>query len=645
MVLCFTLFSGPSRADVDANTVRAMQALRQKQWIAARDIVAQDKDPLGVKLYQWLFLTREESKDYPTMQAQFIRSNPDWPSISTLSLSFEKNMPKTMSPKEITAWFDDYKPQTTNGMERYINALLAQGRKGEAQRLLGDWWAKTALSRDEQIRIYKEYGAYLDTEAHRKRLDTLLLNAQYTNARGIARVLGEDYVALAEARIALAEEKPEANTRLAAVPQLLQGDYGLIYERIRWRRKKDMNAGVVELLQHMPSMTKVSNGDAWWRERHIMARRFIEEKNYRAAYDMARGHGHTSGVSFAEGEFLAGWLALRFLHQPEAALKHFTALYGGVETPISKSRGAYWAGRAAKDLQSYQHSNAWFQKAAQYQTTYYGQLAAAELGNGVMSVSALDNAAPPPLSGVENAKFNANELVRVAKILHKAGFESETGKFLQAFAKADKTSAGYHFAALTAAQMDMHNESVMIAKEATKKGLFLTAQSYPLFHRHMDGVNTELALLHGIIRQESQFDLKAQSPAGAMGLMQLMPGTAQDTARKIGVSYDRGRLTSDARYNIALGSSYISQLVSRFGGSYPLAIAGYNAGPVRVDKWIKQFGDPRTGEIDLIDWIESIPISETRNYVQRVMEGIYVYRLRLKNIQKTPHARIHVAMR
>lgn len=203
----------------------------------------------------------------------------------------------------------------------------------------------------------------------------------------------------------------------------------------------------------------------------------------------------------------------------------------------------------------------------------------------------------------------------------------------------------YHFAANLAAQMGLNNESIEIAQKATKEGLFLTAQSYPLLHRQMRGISTELALVHGIIRQESRFDVDAQSHAGALGLMQLMPGTAQETARKAGISYSRGRLTDDPRYNIVLGSNYLSGLVARYGGSYPLAIAAYNAGPGRVNQWIEEFGDPRTGQIDLIDWIELIPISETRNYVQRVMEGVYVYRLRLKNIQNPPRAKIHVAMR
>ena len=233
--------------------------------------------------------------------------------------------------------------------------------------------------------------------------------------------------------------------------------------------------------------------------------------------------------------------------------------------------------------------------------------------------------------------------MQVANLFAKSGMREESGRFLKAFIVHEDTPIAYYYAAKTARNLGLLHEAVYISKQATKKGMFLSAQSYPVITERLRGIDLEWSLVHGLILQESMFDYKARSPAGARGLMQLMPATARETAKKLGVPYSVSRLTNDPNYNIALGSHYLSRMLQRFDGSYPLAIAAYNAGPNRVDQWIEVFGDPRTDKVDLIDWIEMIPVYETRNYVQRVMEAVYVYRLRLRSVQPSPKTPLHIA--
>ncbi len=614
--------SSVSKAD-DAGLVRALQAMQQKQWSLARKLVQQTKDPLAHKLYTWMYFREEDAEADYTRLAQFIRNNPDWPRMDALREKAEKGMPARLSSAEVNAWFADYPPLTAGGLDRYLGALVGTGKNAEAKKVITEWWASKLTTREDQKLIYYKYGGLIDMNAHRKRLDTLLFSSQYTNARAIAQVLGHGYPELTEARIALARDTPGINALIAKVPQKLQSDPGFLYERVRWRRKNNLDVEAMEILNNPPLPSQVQNPGDWWKERHIIIRRLLERKMYDSAYLLASKHGQAEGFPFAEAEWMAGWLALRYQNSPAKAAKHFERLYTNVSTPVSKARGAYWMGRTAQAMKQTKVADAWFKEAGKYQTVFYGQLAGAELGLG----NALPNASAPQLSPGDLAQMNRNDMVRAAQLFHAAGMKKESSRFLEQFAETQGTPKAYRFAAELASDMKQYYDAVKIAKEATNKGLFLTAQSYPVITDRLHSVTSEWALVHALIRQESMFDAGAQSPVGATGLMQLMPATAKSVAKKLGVPYSPGRLTN-ADYNIRLGNAYLNELLVRYKGSYPLAIAAYNAGPGRVDGWIKNFGDPRSGHIDLVDWIEMMPIYETRNYVQRVMESVYVYRLR-----------------
>ncbi len=622
-----TPLGGVQSARTQEEAVKALKEIAKGNWEGGRRIIAETKDPLAAKLYYWLQYTSGPEDVSFAKLAHFIRKNPDWPGIRTMRLKAEKALSiADDNGRDVLVWFQDYPPLTAHGFDIYVGTLIERGQGGKAKELLANWWADTPLSREDQKYIYLKYSKYLDKQAHIRRLDTLLFAKQYTNARAVAGVLGADYQALVEARIALAEETGNVNALINRVPQYLQKDPGLLFERLSWRRRHDLDFAAMEILHDMPPMREVRNPDDWWRERHIIIRRLLEQGRYDSAYLLASKHGQTSGLSYAQAEWLTGFLALRFQKRPATAFQHFQEMYTKMEMPISKSRAAYWAGRAAEELGQEELSQHWYNKAAQHQTVYYGQLAAQEL----KLKGQLPRIAPPTIGPAELRTFNEAELVQAARLFHEAGLRQETTQFIQAFTDANETPHAFRFAAELAAQLEQYHDAIRIAKKATEKGMFLTAQSYPVITDQLRGVKVEPALVHALIRQESMFDFEARSPAGALGLMQVMPATAQAVARQTGLRHETSWLTSRPSHNIQIGATYMAQMLNRYKGSYPLAIAAYNAGPNRVDKWLKTYGDPRRSEVEMIDWIELIPIYETRNYVQRVMEGVYIYRLRLK---------------
>jgi len=623
----------------DKKAIQALKALDQGAWAAARDIAASSSDPLTGKIFFWMMFTTGNEGGNFVQLTQFIRKNPHWPRIDKLREKAEKTMPADMPFSDVIVWFNDYTPQTPRGVDLYVSALISSGQTPKAREFLAGWWASTPLAREDQRTLFRKYNRYINTAAHHKRLDMLLFEERYDSALGIADVLQQGYPQLAQARIALAQENGNAEALLAQIPRNLRNDPGLSYERLRWRRKNDYNQGAIEILDRMPDIDKIQNPKGWWKERHIIIRRMLEEKNFKMAYHLASNHKLEQGAEFAEAEWLAGWLALRFMKDPKAAFARFQNMHQKVESPMSLSRAAYWAGRAAKVIGDSVSAARWYREAAKFQSMFYGQIAATELSLSGESLSA----APPKLTPEDFAKFRAHELVRAARLFHAAGMKSEASSFIKAFVEAEETPKAYLYGAELASDLERYYDAISIAKKAGTKGMFLTVQAYPVINDKIKDTRLEKALVHSLIRQESMFDTDARSPAGALGLMQLLPTTAQETARKIGINHSTEWLTSKPDHNIRLGSAFLARLLDKYDGAYPLAIAAYNAGPGRIDKWLEIFGDPRTGQIDIIDWIELIPIYETRNYVQRVVEGTYVYRMRLKHMQNNPPQTLSMA--
>lgn len=617
---------------------QALQAVKRQDWKNAQALIARTKDPLAAKIYDWLYYTRTAGPVQFNKLAAFIRKNPSWPMQGKMRLAAEKNMPAGLPDADVIAWYDSYAPLTPDGMERYLRALLKSGDKEKAAEKFRAWWKTAQLEPAQQSAFASRYASLLDAKTNIARFGVLLARQQYTNARGIARLIGKGYPALAEARIALTEGKAGVDTVIATVPRNLQNDPGLLLARLKWRRRNDNEFGALEILHNMPPIDTIANPDDWWAERRTLIRRMMVDGRYESAYLLADAHKQAEGVSFAEASFLAGWLALK-VNRPWQAFEHFEALYSRTSTPISRSRGAYWAGRASEALGHVEIAREWYRAAARYQTAFYGQAAIGKLADEYKPPQQL----PPEKTVAKEQAFDRREMVQAVRILNGAGFRAETDAFLDALSEEVVTPEDYLLVADLALAVNHNHKSVRLAKKGLQKGILMMDQAYPTILRRMKKVDAEWALVHALIRQESAFDDQARSPVGARGLMQLMPATAKQVAQKYKMTVNTDWLTSNPDYNIRLGSLYLQQMLDRFGGSYPLALAAYNAGPSRVDQWLKEYGDPRNGKIDMIDWIEMIPFEETRNYVQRVLEGTYIYRIKLNNVQKSFKAPLHVA--
>ncbi len=623
-------------------TLQALSAIKGGNWKQAEKLIARTRDPLAAKIYYWLAYTKGAGSISFARVTGFANQNPDWPWQMKLRLAAEKALTPDVSDEAVIDWFDAHRPLTPDGLERYLDALERHGQKAKLQKTLRDWWQDALITPSQQDQFLRKYRKYLDADSHRRRLDKLLFKEHFTNARAVAQILGRGYPALAEARIALAANTNGVDGRIASVPAHLANDPGLAYERLRWRRRHNKDFGAMEILHNAPPAAMITNLPDWWMERHIIARRLMEQGQFESAYMLVSKHQQEEGLGFAQAEFLAGWLALRFLDKPWRAFEHFEALYHRVETPVSRARGAYWAGRASDDLGHPEIARQWYRVAARHQTTYYGQLALAALDDEYKPPQQL----PPERSLEALNAFNRSEMVQVTRLLHQAGLRRETSGFLDALADVTDVPENYILVADLAEELDHYHNAVRIAKKGLQKNILMMDHAYPTILSRLRNIDVEWALVHALIRQESAFDYDAQSPAGARGLMQVMPATAMEVARKKGWSHRTEWLTSQPDHNIRIGSSYIQQMLDQYDNSYPLALAAYNGGPGRVNRWLRELGDPRKGEIDMLDWVELIPVYETRNYVQRVLEGVYIYRIKLANAQQNGQPPpIHIAYR
>lgn len=625
-------FSGLSPADISALTAAYAETDRGNR-VAAAPHVERIKDPVARKLVTWTRLLSDRNMGTFAEIVAFIEQNPDWPRIDTLNSRAEAALLSYPTGNDdIAEWFAVYPPRTGEGRIRYGKALIELGRAEEGAEWIRRAWVENDFSSTRQKEIISTYGKYLNTEAQQARLARLLWEQRTSDARTTAALLGQEARALADARIQLISGSSKAQAALSQVPPALRADPGLLYDQVRYERRRGNDHTALPLLLTAPSEPHaLVRPETWWIERRILARKALAEGLYMQAYQISSGHGMTEGVDFADAEFMAGWIALQYLNNADLAYGHFRKLNEGVSTPISKSRAEYWSARAASAAGKQEEADRYYAAAAAFPTTFYGQLAKAALasrgGDAKLTLPA------PATPGKDARKRLADrELVRAARILKDMKRENELWIVMLHLSRTLNDEA--ELTALSDLARDFGDQklSLRIAKNAMLRNIVLAEHAYPTdampawTHR---GPPVERALVYGLSRQESEFDPNALSPAGARGLMQLMPGTARIVAKQVGLPYSPAKLT-DPVYNTTLGAAHLGDLVENtFDGSYIMSIAAYNAGSSRVREWVNRYGDPRSTAVDPIDWIENIPFSETRNYVQRVMENLEVYRSRL----------------
>ena len=606
----------------------AIKAIEAEKWQQARRLASRIKDPLALKLVRWLTLTgRNNGATFPQISS-FITEVPDWPGQTLLRRRAEEAITDSTPAKQVISWFKDHSPVSADGKFRLGAALLAAGEAEKGRAVLRDAWVNDNFSKRLEKDFYRRYRRLLTLEDHMKRLDRLSWKGRKWPTRRMLWKVKAGTRALGEARFQLRHRQGNVDKAISQVPDELKNDPGLVYERLRWRRRKGRDKAAIELLANQTDSTPYP--DKWWNERQLLARRALAKGHISEAYLIVKNHHLKEGADFADAEWLAGWIALRFLDDRKIARKHFTTMYESVKYPMSRARGAYWAGRAAEAMVDAKAAAQWYRTAAVSPTTYHGQLAAERLDSEQRVILQPE----PAINTDEVAKFSRQELARVARLLAAVDKQDLMRPFVMRLSAVVETPGWRSLTASLARTLGRPDLAISIAKKSMRDGDDLIQAGYPALippqaASALANAAIEAPLVLAIIRQESAFYTDAKSRAGALGLMQLMPYTANRVARKLKISYSRKRLNSDPDYNLRLGQSYLDTLLGDFNGSYILALSAYNAGPSRARRWLRKNGDPKDASVDAIDWIEMIPFSETRNYVQRVLENLQVYRRRL----------------
>ena len=567
--------------------------------------------------------------------ARFLKDHPDWPQSLTLRRAAEKLINESVAAPDRIAFFKQFPPLSALAKLRLAEAQLSVGKGADARAMARDAWDSAGLDALTESQLLVLFEKDLRAEDHRARADRLLWSGQTTSAGRLVPRLDAGHAHWVQARIALRTGAPDAAARLAAVPDELRRDPGLIVDRaLAMRRNADVSAARALLAGTPVKPGSAFDPESWLKTRLEFARQAWRSGDFDTAYRIAAQHNAfptgkpVSDRSLAERqayidtEFLAGWLALRKLGRAAQARSHFQNLRAAALTPLSQSRGDYWIGRAAETAGKPDDAQRAYAAAAEHFDYFYGQLASERLGKPL----AVRRIAAPNVAPEKLAAFRSDGLVRAAFALGDIGDRNRQAIFLRQLADRADSLPEQTLVAALAKPLARPDLGVFAGKVARGVGeLALIDAAFPVLDLPY-GLSRDFSMIHAITRQESQFDRTITSVANAQGLMQLLPGTAAEQAGKMGLPASTARLTTDPIYNVTLGAGYFNRLKDNFAGSHVLAVAGYNAGPGNVRKFLAANGDPRTSE-DVIDWIEAIPLSETKNYVQRVLENAVVYDL------------------
>lgn len=628
--------NGRSPARNNSVSVRAIDAALDGNWQAAFDGARRSGDQAAMKTVEWLYIRKNPKDAGPERIMNFVAANPDWPASQALTRAAEARLADNDTPIETVArHFNRFTPISSWGQVAYARLALARGDRKTAATAIRTAWLDPDLATSLEKNILQNFAALLGSDDHKARMYAMIM-AQETNAAvRAAGFVSRQHVEAAKAAQALIRRKSNGPALYRKLPAEFRNHPPLLYAYSRYYRRKGDYETAFNLLKQGPTShaAQIDPGQ-WFVEKRLAARHLAgpsHRKHWPAIYKMMAGHGFTSGKHFIEAEFLAGWFALRKLSNPGAAAVHFKRITEAATTRTDASRGWYWLGRARAAKGEGARAEEAYRQAASSPTLFYGQLALDKLGHGTRPIN-ISTASP---TDAARNKVRQVEVFRAAHLLAQAGGDREVGLFLYPIARAIKSPAE-----AVAAIDAIHTEegyfpAIRLAKAFGTFGIDIDDWAYPvnaLPNWRSLGPQVEKAVIMGLSRQESEFNAVAGSHAGAKGLMQIMPGTGKHIARQWNIrGYSTAKLTGDPALNVAMGEAYLGGLIEKFGGSYIMAFAGYNAGPGNASKWADIYGDPRSPGVDAIDWIESIPITETRKYVQKVMQNVHVYRTRLNS--------------
>jgi soluble lytic murein transglycosylase len=616
--------SSTAQADTDA-LENVIELVRNHKPADATQVQAVITDPVAKKLAEWIILRSNDNGATVERYRAFISANPSWPSQTFLRRRGEAALwDDHRDDATVWAWFENESPVSAKGKFALARTMIARGDRANAERLVRDAWRNDAMSEDTENTALDLFGALLTPGDHKARMDLLLYGSEQEAALRAAKRLGGNQVALAKARMAAYRKAPNTKALLDAVPHELHGDPGYIFSKIQLLRREEKFAEAAQLMLSAPKDPgRLYNLDEWWIERRLLSRKMLDVGEHRTAYLIARDAALPArDIYKTEQEFTAGWIALRFLTDPATAAQHFARIGVGSVNPTALARAGYWQGRAAEAAGRSQDARNAYAAAAEQSTSYYGQLARAKLG---MPQIELNGAPAARGRGIERL-----EIVRAVQLLY-ALDEREIA--IPIFA--DMGENGDPDALVGLGELASRNSDargmLLLGKAALNRGLPFDFYAYPVTGIppfKSIGPEVEQSIIFAIARQESAFNPNDVSAAQAYGLMQVTPDAGKYVCKRYGASFDLGRLKTDPVYNAALGAAELGGLIEDYRGSYIMTFAAYNAGRGSVKKWIDRYGDPRDPKVDAVDWVELIPFAETRNYVQRIMENLQVYRAR-----------------
>ncbi len=602
-----------------------IDALKRNDFSIAEMTTGAIEDPIAKSLGQWLYHFRNDAAISVAEADAFLDLHPDWPMVSRIQRRLEDELDDDTPRDVVLALFETRDPLSGRGKLHHARALFAAGRDDDAVRQLRAAWTGDTFKLQDENALRARYGKYLTAEHHIARVDNLLWRREVTNARRVIPLLPPAERRKAEARALLLLRSNDAIGRYEALTMEDRADAGVMHAAVRYFRRTDEEPRALLIARSAPSdPAALRDPESWWLERKMLLRWAIEEKRFEDAYAMAASHGLEPGVEFSEAEFFAGWLALRFLNDPERADVHFKALTATVTAPISLARGLYWMGRAAEARGDVDEARRRYAGAAAHVYTFYGQLAAEKIGGP--AVERKFDRSPQPTAS-DSTRFALRPTVAALRML--SDLDDEQAFLIFAYHVDDEleTPGEYLELANLANARGAPHITVRAGKMSVRRNAFAPEVSYPLITVPDEAARfAPVEVILGLSRQESEFNPRAYSRAGARGVMQLIPSTAQLTARKEGLRYSRSALLDDPIYNMTIGSAHLSHLFEKFDGSFVMTFAAYNAGAHRVSQWVEAYGDPRSPGVDPLDWAEMIPFSETRNYVQRVLENTQIYR-------------------
>ncbi|HEX3495177.1 MAG TPA: transglycosylase SLT domain-containing protein [Methylocella sp.] len=591
------------------------------------------KDKTVRTAVEWIALRSfPRETGFERLQA-FMQAHPAWPALDWLKKRSEEALfGDRKSGALIKTFFSGADPETAAGKLALARVLTDDGKTSEAAALVRAVWREADLNPQLEAKVKTDFNTYLNRADHKFRADRLLYKEQIAGAFRAAALAGPDVLALAKARAAVINEGP-SDKLLAKVPLALRTDPGFLFAQIHKLRHADKIRAAADIMLAAPrDPSRLIDGDEWWIERRLLARKLLDQNDATTAYKLCAENSAMSHEMRIEAEFTAGWIALRFLNDPARAGGHFDAIAKLAETPMSRARAAYWQGRTAEASSTAGSETAarkFYEQAAVHQTTYYGQLARAKLGVTTLPIRSISN---------EAKGEDREDAIKVIELLYAAGEKDLAAPLVVEAARhlADETQVAA-LASLVAKQRDAHL-SLNFGKIVSQRGMAVDALAFPDYGvPAFEPLQNSAApsVVYSVARQESAFEPSAVSSAGAKGLMQMILSTAKRTADHARVAFDPKRLLTDAAFNAQLAARHLGELMAEQKGSYILTFAAYNAGGKRVKEWIDAHGDPRKPGVDPIDWVERIPFTETRNYVQRVIENLSVYRVRLGETEPT----------